>query len=212
MYDYDLNLVFTNLKTAQEILGLGGIYSAVAVKLDNLYLAEQVKKELSRDLGLDYILKTWIEQNQNFFAALQLEKITMFIILTLIILVACFNIISTLIVMVVDKTKDIGILKSIGMTASGVRKIFTLQGLIIGGLGISLGSLSGIGLCLLLKKYQFIKLPKDIYYLDHLPVALRFWPDIFLIVASAMAIILISTIYPASKAARFEPVEALRYE
>jgi lipoprotein-releasing system permease protein len=212
MFDYDMNLAFVHLNTAQEILGLNNQISAIAIKLDNLYLADRVRDELAKTLGFDYNLKTWIEANQNFFSALKLEKITMFIILTLIILVACFNIVSTLIVMVVEKTKDIGILKALGMTSAGVRKIFTYEGLIIGSLGTFFGALGGIVLCGLLKKYQFIKLPQDIYYIDRLPVAIEFWPDIFLILLSAMIIVLVSTIYPANKAAQLKPVEALRYE
>ncbi len=212
MYDYDLNLIFTNLKTAQGILGLNNQFSAIAIKLDNLYLADKIRDELSNVLGFDYNLKTWIEVNQNFFAALKLEKLTMFIILTLIILVASFNIISTLVVMVVEKTKDIGILKAIGMASARIRNIFTYEGLIIGILGTFLGTAGGILLCGLLKKYQFIKLPQDIYYIDRLPVSIEFWPDIALIILAALVITLISTIYPASKAAKLKPVEALRYE
>lgn len=212
MYDYDMNLVFMPLATAQEILGLNSQISALAIKLDNLYLADKVKDELNGALGFNYNLKTWAEMNRNFFAALKLEKLTMFIILTLIILVAAFNIASTLIVMVVEKTKDIGILKAIGMTSAGIRKIFTYQGLIIGGLGTFLGVLGGVGLCAILKKYQFIKLPQDIYYIDRLPVALRLWPDIVLIISAAVVITLISTVYPAGKAAALKPVEGLRYE
>jgi lipoprotein-releasing system permease protein len=212
MYDYDLNLAFTNLKTAQEILGLNNQVTAIAVKLDDLYLADKVKNELETVLGLEYNLKTWTEANQNFFAALKLEKLTMFIILTLIILVASFNIISTLVVMVVEKTKDVGILKAIGMSSETIRRIFTYEGLIIGSCGILLGALGGFALCALLKKYQFIKLPQDIYYIDRLPVAIELWPDVVLIIFAAMVITLISTIYPASKAARLKPVEALRYE
>ncbi|MFA5411533.1 MAG: ABC transporter permease [Candidatus Omnitrophota bacterium] len=212
MYDYDMNLVFTNLKTAQEILGLGNRISAIAVKLDNLYLADKLKSELSVSLGPDYILKTWTEANQNFFAALKLEKLTMFIILTLIILVASFNIVSTLIVMVVEKTKDIGVLKAIGMTSGDIRRIFTYEGLFIGLAGTFLGAAGGMLLCGLLEKYRFIKLPQDIYYIDRLPVAIQAWPDMALIILAALVITLVSTIYPAAKAARLEPVEALRYE
>ncbi|MCM8795368.1 MAG: ABC transporter permease [Candidatus Omnitrophica bacterium] len=212
MYDYDLHLIFTKIDTAQEILGLNNQITAIAVKLDNIYLADKIKGKLGSLLGINYVLNTWMEANQNFFAALKLEKITMFIILTLIVLVAAFNIASTLIVMVVEKTKDIGILKAMGMSASGIRRIFTYEGLIIGVLGTTLGTLGALILCGLLKKYQFIKLPADIYYIDRLPVAIQVWPDIFLIVFLAIVITLFSTIYPAAKAAALKPTEALRYE
>lgn len=212
MYDYDLNLGFMGLAAAQEILGLNNQLSAIAIKLDNLYLADKVRNDLADVAGLDYILRTWMEANQTFFAALKLEKLTMFIILTLITLVASFNIVSTLIVMVVEKTKDIGILRALGLTSSGIRKIFTYEGLIIGNLGILFGTAGGLLLCGLLKKYQFIKLPQDIYYIDRLPVSIEFWPDIALIILSAMFIVLVSTIYPAARASQLNPVEALRYE
>lgn len=212
MYDYDMNLVFTRLETAQNILGLGDNITAVSVKLDNIYLADKMSKELNSVLGWSYDLKTWTQANANFFAALKLEKFTMFIILTLIVLVAAFNIASTLIVMVVEKTKDIGILKALGMSEAAIKRIFSYQGLMIGVLGTLFGALAGIVLCALLKKYQFIKLPQDIYYLDKLPVAIQIWPDVILVVLAALSITLVSTIYPASRAARLKPVEALRYE
>ncbi|HNQ50535.1 MAG: ABC transporter permease [Candidatus Omnitrophica bacterium] len=212
MYDYDMNLVFFDLGRAQSILGAEGIISALSIKLDNVYYADTVKRQLQAALGYEYTYKTWMEQNQNFFAALKLEKLTMFIILTLIILVASFNIISTLIVMVVEKTKDIGILKALGMSSADIRKVFMLQGLAIGFAGTFSGTAGGVILCYLLKKYQFIKLPQDVYYIDRLPVALQVWPDLALVAAAAMCITLVSCVYPAFKAASMRPVEALRYE
>ena len=212
MYDYDLNLVFTELKSAQEIFGLPGGISSVSVKLKDPHMASSVKRQLTSALGFNYNIKTWEEANQNFFAALKLEKLVMFIILALIILVASFNIASTLIVMVVEKTKDIGILKALGMNSLSIRKIFIYQGVIIGVLGTLAGFLGGVSLSWLLKKYQFVKLPQDIYYIDRIPVQIIFWPDIFLIASLALLIALVSTIYPAVKASRMRPVEALRYE
>ncbi|MDD5246083.1 MAG: ABC transporter permease [Candidatus Omnitrophica bacterium] len=211
MYDYDLNLIFTDLATSQQILGMNGLYSAVALKLDNLFLADKLVPEFSRQLGFRYILKSWQDANQSFFAALRLEKLVMFVILTLIILVASFNIISTLVVMVVEKTKDIGILRSLGMSASEIRRIFTIEGMIIGLAGIFFGAVGGIGLCLLLQKYQFIKLPQDIYYIDRLPVLIDI-KDVALVLLAALLITVVSTIYPAAKAAKFKLVDALRYE
>jgi lipoprotein-releasing system permease protein len=212
MYDYDLNLVFTDLKSAQSIFEAPGAISAVSVKLRNPDSASRVKNELAAALRFKYNIKTWEEANQNFFAALKLEKLAMFIILALIILVASFNIISTLIVMVVEKTKDIGILKALGMTSAQVRMLFTYQGLIIGGVGIFLGFSGGALLCWLIKKYQFVKLPQDIYYIDRLPVTISLWPDIIAIAGVAALIVLVSTIYPALRAAGLKPAEALRYE
>lgn len=211
MYDYDLHLVLMHIQAAQQIFEAGEQISAVAVKVRDMYQADRLRHELSASLGYDYMLNTWMEANENFFAALKLEKFTMFVILTLIVLVASFNIVSTLIVMVIEKTKDIGILKTIGMSSGDIRKIFTLEGIIIGALGTALGVLGGFSLCALLKKYQFIKLPQDIYYIDRLPVAVN-WYDVSVIVIAAMLISLLATVYPAFKAAGLRPVEALRYE
>lgn len=211
MYDYDLNLAFLNIKDAQAFFGVGGLVTQVGIKLDDPYHASFVKKKLEGVLPVSLHARTWMEINKNFFAALALEKLAMFIILTLIVLVACFNIISTLIVMVVEKTKDIGILKAIGATQGSIRRIFTWGGLIVGFSGTLFGIISGVVLCLLLKKYQFIQLPKDIYYIDKLPVSLR-WQDTLLIAGCSLLICFLATIYPASKAARLNPVEALRYE
>ncbi|MDO8748324.1 MAG: ABC transporter permease [Candidatus Omnitrophota bacterium] len=212
MYDYDTNIIYMDLAQAQDFFGFSNSVSGISVKVDKLFLADALKAEIQKTIGPAYNIKTWIERNKNFFAALKLEKITMFIILTLIILVAAFNIISTLVVMVTEKTKDIGILKAVGMTNAKIRAIFTLEGLFIGLFGCILGSGIGITLSLLLKKYQFVKLPPDIYYLDRLPVSLVFWPDVGMVIIAAFLISLVSTIYPARKAGQLNPLEALRYE
>lgn len=212
MYDYDMNLIFVDIKEAQNIFGLGkDVITGAALKLENVYQAESLKQEIFKSLGFSYIVHTWVEINRNFFAALRLEKVTMFIILTLIVLVASFNIISTLIVIVTSKIKDIGILKSVGVSSRGIKRIFTLEGLFIGAAGTFLGVVSGVVLCILLKRYQFIQLPPEIYYINKLPVALQ-WQDIGVVVAASILISFLSTIYPASRAAKLNPVEALRYE
>lgn len=211
MYEYDSELVFLHINQAKQMFKLRNA-SGIAITLNNLDKTALVKDEIQRILGYNYYVRTWIEANQNFFAALKLEKVTMFIILSLIVLVAAFNIASTLIVMVVQKTRDIGILKALGMTRRRIRRIFAYEGLTIGIIGITLGAWLGWLICFLLKRYQFIKLPADIYYLDHLPVSLSLWPDVFLIIIAALIITVLSTIYPALRAGRLRPVEALRYE
>lgn len=211
MYNYDLTLGFISFTRAQEITGVYNAAGSIGIRLDDLFSAAPVKKEMSLILDNSYNVSTWAELNKNFFDALKLEKITMFIILSLIILVASFGIASTLIVRVTEKIKDIGILKSVGVTNRGIRNIFTLQGLFIGLSGTVLGVFLGVVLCLLLKKYQFIKLPQDVYYLDRLPVYLSAH-DIFYVSFCALMITLLATVYPANKAAGLNTVEALRYE
>jgi len=212
MYDYDRNLIFVHYKKAQEIFSLpSGLVSGVAVKLDDVDAAPAVKEAIVREVGFSYVVRTWIEQNANFFAALKLEKAAMFIILTLIVLVASFNIISTLIVTVTTKTKDIGILKSIGVPSASIRRIFTIYGLTIGTLGTLFGLGGGMLLCYILQETQLIKLPQTVYYIDHLPVLVQ--PgDVCAITFSAVLISYLATLYPSVRAASLEPVEALRYQ
>jgi len=211
MYDYDMNLILITLSKAQEIFDIGQTVTGIGLKLKDPDGAPMIKKEIYNAIGFSYLVRTWMETNANFFAALALEKFAMFVILTLIVLVASFNIVSTLIVTVTAKVRDIGILKSIGASRACIHRIFTWQGLAVGAMGTFWGFVGGVGVIMLLKKYQFIKLPQDIYYIDHLPVVIQA-SDVGLIVGAAMLITYAATIYPAIKAANLEPVEALRYE
>jgi lipoprotein-releasing system permease protein len=149
--------------------------------------------------------------NKNFFSALKLEKVVMFIILVLIVLVAAFNIISTLIMMVMEKTKDIAVLKSMGASSKSIMKIFMLDGLVIGVVGTILGIMGGSVLCFLLKRFEFVKLPSDIYYISTLPVRVQV-VDVALIALSAVAISFLATLYPSYQASRLDPAAAIRYE
>ncbi|MGQ9669021.1 MAG: lipoprotein-releasing ABC transporter permease subunit [Desulfosoma sp.] len=211
MYEYDNTLAYVHLRDAQKLLGIGDAVNGIEVKVKDIYMAANVSDRLQKKLGYPYWVRDWMQMNHNLFSALKLEKVVMFIILTLIILVAAFNIVSSLIMMVMEKTKDIAILKAMGATTQKVRRIFVLEGLLIGVVGTVLGLVGGFTLCELLKRYQFIELPRDVYYISTLPV--RIEPlDVVLIACAAVAICLVSTFYPSKQAAKLHPAEALRYE
>ena len=213
MYDYDMYLTLTRMETAQLIAGGKEpmLPTGIGVRLDQAVRAPEIQQKLRQSLGYPYWVVSWMDMNSNLFAALKLEKLVMFIILTLIVLVACFNIVATLLMMVVSKTKEIGILKAVGAANSGVRGVFTIAGLLIGLAGTALGTGIGLSLCALLKKYQFIKLPADIYYIDRLPVKLDAG-DVASVILAALAISWVVCLYPSWVAARLEPARALRYE
>jgi lipoprotein-releasing system permease protein len=211
MYEYDANLVYTGLADAQALLGVGGTASGMSVSVRDTAAADSVKRELQVSLGPRYFVRTWVEMNRNLLSALKLEKTAMFIILTLIVIVASFNIASTIIMTVLEKTKDIGILKAIGATNANVMALFAIQGGVIGVIGTFLGVATGLAACWCLKTYKFITLPPDIYYIDKLPVRIDM-ADIYLIMTSSILISFVMALYPAYKAARLDPVEALRYE
>lgn len=210
MADYDRNLILIDIHKAQEIFGLAAnTVTGIGVSLNNPQQAREVKDQIYKAMGFEYVVKTWIDINRNLFEALFLEKWGLFIILTLMVLIASFNIISTLIVTVMSKIHDIGILQSIGVPQAAIRRIFTKQGILIGLTGIFWGLVGGFGVSYILRHY--VKVPADIYSIDHVPVEIQPF-DVTAIVLCAFIISFLATIYPASKAASLEPVEALRYE
>jgi len=211
MFEYDSTLAYIGLSAAQQFLGIGNAVTGIEVRVTDIYEARRVGDGLRGRLGPSFWVRDWMQMNQSLFSALKLEKVVMFIILTLIVLVAAFNIVSSLIMLVMEKTRDIAILKAMGATTTSIRKIFVFEGLLIGVSGTALGLVSGSALCSLLSKYKFIELPANVYYISTLPVHVEAW-DVVIIALSAILISLVATLYPSMQAARLDPAEALRYE
>jgi lipoprotein-releasing system permease protein len=209
MFEYDLNLVLTDIRSAQEFFGMKKDITGIELRLSDIYKAPIVRERIQKRLGFPLYARDWMQMNRNLFSALKLEKFAMFIILILIILVASFNIVSTLIMNVIEKKREIAILKAMGATDKGIMYIFMLQGLLIGILGTLIGITGGYLLNYILNTYQIIKLPPDVYYLSHLPVKMKLF-DFIVVSLSAITISFLATIYPAWQAAKLNPVEPLR--
>ena len=209
LYDIDNNYVVTDLETAKS-LSPNYLYF-LGARLKDPFNASQIKRKIRGGFPKGVFSSTWMESNRILFSALQLEKIAMFIILSLIIVVASFSIFATLTVKVVEKTKDIGILKSLGFTNKQIWTVFSLQGFILGLIGVASGCALGLGLCAILERFPFIRLPAEIYAIEYLPVAINL-RDIGLVALLGLALAFISSLLPAMRAARLTPCEALRYE
>lgn len=219
MYEYDAKLALMALPEAQAFFDLGHAVHGIEVKVDDIYRVRDVSQAIRHTLGEDYWTQDWTQMNRNLFAALRQEKVIMFIILVLIILVAAFNIVSTLVMMVMEKQADIAILKAIGARKRSIRKIFMLEGLIIGVVGTCFGTLGGLVFTWNLQPISsFIErllgiqfFPPDVYFIDQLPAQLNVL-DICLIILTALAVSFLATLYPAWNASKLDPVVALRYE
>jgi lipoprotein-releasing system permease protein len=219
MYEYDSSMAFVSLDNAQRFFRLGDLVSGVEVKITDIYDAERVSGDIMQRLKGDYWTRTWMEMNKNLFSALKLEKAAMLIILMLIVLVAALNIISTLIMVVMEKHKDIAILKSLGATSASIMKIFMIEGVIIGFTGTLLGTVVGVAAAINLERivamiegaFNFKLLPPSIYYIDKMPSKVE-PTTVLLIVAISLGISFLATLYPSWQASRLNPVEGLRYE
>ncbi len=219
MFEYDMNLIAVTLARAQQLYRLDGVVSGVGVKLDRLELAPEVKQAIARVLGPAYDVRSWMELNPALFGALAVEKRVMFIILTLIIVVAALNITSMLIMIVMEKTKDIGILRALGATRASIARLFLAQGCVVGLIGIGLGLAGGLSLARHLNAiakwlegtFGWSLFPPTIYYLDHIPTQVN-GPDVARVVAAAFGLAVLAGTYAAVRAARLAPVDALRYE
>jgi lipoprotein-releasing system permease protein len=211
MYEYDQTFAFIHLKDAQKMLRMGDSVTGIDVRVTDIYKARDIADGLISKLGFPYWARDWMQMNKNLFRALKMERFVMAIILVLIVLVAAFNIASSLIMLVMGKTRDIAILKAMGATAKSIRKIFVFSGMVIGSIGTVLGLCLGLVLCTLLKHYDIYELTGDIYYFTTtLPVKIEIlW--VIGIVTAAMIICFLATLYPARQASKLDPVEAIRY-
>lgn len=209
MSEYDSMLAYVHLDQAQQLVSAKEKISAIGIWVDEVFNVKQIQEKYLNFIEYPFYTRDWMDINHSLFSALKLEKTAMFIILTLIILVAAFNIASALIMMVMEKTKDIAVLKAMGATHRMIQRIFMLKGMIIGVLGTGIGTLSGVVVCYFLKKYNFIQLP-EAYPFSTLPVQLEYL-DVGMISLCALLICFVSTLYPAYKASKMDPVEAIRY-
>ncbi len=218
-YEYDSTLAYVSLKDCQDFLNLGERVTGIEIKVNDIYKANIIAKSIEKKLGFPFWARNWMEMNKNLFSALKLEKRVMFIILSLIVLVAAFNIICTLIMIVMEKNKDIAILKSMGATSASIMKIFIYQGVTIGAIGTLMGCIGGLAVALNLEKlsvyienlFGFKILPGDVYYLSQLPSQVNY-SDVVIIIIGTMLICFLSTIYPSRRASKLDPAEALRYD
>jgi lipoprotein-releasing system permease protein len=219
MFEYDSTLAYVGISEAQTFLSLGDAVTGIQLRVTDVYRTGEISKEINQILGYPYYARDWMQMNKNILFALKTEKMVMFIILTLIVLVAAFGIASTLFMVVMEKSKDIAVLKSMGGTGLSVMKIFVLEGLVVGVIGTFFGVLGGLLIALNLESIvtviqnltglQFFS--KDVYYLDHFPS--RVIPgDVALISVTAVLISFLATLYPSWQASRLAPAQALRYE
>jgi len=219
MYEYDNTMAYVSLENAQKFFAMEARVTGIEIKTGDIYQVKEIGKEIRKKMGFPFWTKDWMEMNRNLFAALKLEKIIMFIIVVLIVLVAAFNIISTLIMVVMEKNKDVAILKSMGAPSKSILRIFMIEGGVIGVVGTVLGTITGLAVAFNLEKiidflenlFGFKILARDVYYIDKFPSQVN--PlDVSVIVATAILISLLATLYPSWRASKLDPAEALRYE
>ena len=210
-YEYDRISSFISLDAAQHLFNMPEGVSWIEIKVVDYEQADEVAQELESELGYPYTTQTWFELNRSLFSWMEIEKWGAFVILSLIIMVAAFNIISSLIMIVMEKTREIGILKSMGATSSSIMKIFMYEGVLIGLIGTVTGSILGYVIGFLQLNYKIISLPSDVYIIDALPMQMHLM-DFIAISSVAMILCFLASVYPAFKASRLYPVEAIRYE
>ena len=211
LYEYDSSFGIVRLETAQEFFGLGRLVTGLEMSLPDMFRAREVARRLETALGPEYRVTNWIDLNANLFAWMRIEKAVMFTILILIVLVAAVNIVSSLVMLVLEKRRDIGVLRTMGVTPRGIMRIFLVQGMIVGLMGTALGLATGFGVSYLLGRYKLLRLPGEIYFIDTLPVKIE-WNDFVFVALAAALTCFLASLYPAWRAAKLAPVDAIRYE
>ena len=209
LFEFDENFAFISIKSAQLLFNMPAKVSGIEIKLDDSDLADEVAVNIEDKLGYPYRAVSWYTRNQNLYAWMELQKRAGFIMLSLIIMVAAFNIISTLIMVSMEKTQEIGILKSMGTSSKSIRRIFTFEGLFVGILGTIIGSVIGFALCWAQNHYKFFSLPADVYIISWLPIMLK-WTDFLFVGLTAILLAYLAAVYPAHKAAQLDPITSLR--
>jgi len=211
MYEYDNKFMYTTLAAGREVANLGNAVSGLEVRVPDPMNADLVGRELEKTLGYPYRAEDWKSMNSSLFSALKLEKLAMMVILLLIVIVAAFNIISTLIMVVTDKTKEIGILRAMGLTSPAVARVFLIQGAVIGIVGTTIGLILGLATSFVVDESGWIRINPAVYFIDHLPVHVEL-RDVLVVVGASLAIAVLATVYPSRTAANLTPVEAIRHE
>ena len=211
MFQYDNQFVVMPLAIAQRFTGLDNAVSGIAVRVNDPDLAPDIGDALEQRLGYPYRALAWQTQNSSLFSALQLEKLAMGLIIFFIMVVAAFNIVGTLTMVVADKTREIGILRAMGLTSSAVARVFLVQGAVIGVVGTILGLLLGLSVAYVVDRSGWVRINPAIYFIDHLPIHME-WQDVAVVVLASLAIALFATVYPSRSAAALTPVEAIRHE
>ncbi|HET8564091.1 MAG TPA: lipoprotein-releasing ABC transporter permease subunit [Candidatus Binatia bacterium] len=211
MSEIDSTLAIMSLADAQKFFELGDAVTNLEIRVQDVYKAQEVANNIQRQIGFPYLTEDWSRLWPNLFSALRLEKTVYFLVLLLMVLIGAFNIISTLIMVVMEKRKDIAILQSMGATRDSIRKIFLIKGCIIGVVGTFLGVFLGYIICLLIERYQFIELPRDVFLISTVPVRIYF-SNFLLVSLASLVVCLLASIYPARQAAKLDPVEIIRYE
>jgi lipoprotein-releasing system permease protein len=211
LYEYDSSFGVVMQKTAQEFFGIGDDVTGYQLRLPDMFRAREAARALEASLGPDYRITNWIDLNRNLFAWMRIEKAVMFTILILIVIVAAVNIVSSLVMLVLEKRRDIGVLRTMGVTPRGIQRIFLLQGTLVGACGTVLGLAAGFAVSYALGRWKLLRLPGEIYFIDTLPVKME-WTDFAFVAVAAVLTCFLASLYPAWQAARLAPVQTIRYE